>query len=798
MDEQISWMREETPFYVIDEGTLPCADSPSSKSRTMTQIHNLGFPRIGAKRELKFALESYWKGESTRDALKQLGSQLRKRHWDNQSGLDLVPVGDFAFYDQVLDMSFTLGNLPERVRGFHGDALDNYFRVARGRSAKSAEEHADCCGGVSAGEMTKWFDTNYHYIVPEFTADTVFKLDASRLVEQLAEAQAQGVKAKAVIIGPVTYLALGKAKDDSDKLALLERLLPVYVELLDTLAAQGVEWVQIDEPILVTELDAAWRGAFTTAYHQLKRARVKLLLTTYFGPLLQNLNLVAGLPVAGIHLDVVNGREDIEPLIEQLGSTVLSLGVISGRNIWKTDLTATLDWLEPLAQRLGERLWIAPSCSLLHVPVDLAGEQKLDADVKSWLAFALQKLDELKVLAGALRNGRASVQDALAANQAALAARRSSPRVNNPAVQAAVAKIDAGMGQRAQPYAVRAPRQLALLKLPSYPTTTIGSFPQTDAIRHARSELKAGRLDEAGYAAAMKAQIEHSVREQEALGLDVLVHGEAERNDMVEYFGEQLEGYVFSKLGWVQSYGSRCVKPPILFGDISRPKAMTVEWITYAQSLTDKPMKGMLTGPVTILNWSFVRDDQPRSVSCKQLALAIREEVLDLERAGVQVIQIDEAALREGLPLRRSQWQHYLDWAVESFRITANGVRDETQIHTHMCYSEFNDIIASIADMDADVITIETSRSDMELLDAFDNFKYPNEIGPGVYDIHSPNIPTQEHIVQLMKKAAERVPAERLWVNPDCGLKTRQWAEVIPALTNMVAAAKALRAGTTA
>jgi len=761
----------------------------------MTIIHNLGFPRIGAKRELKFALESYWKGESSRDALKALGAELRQRHWQNQAGLDLAPVGDFAFYDQVLDMSFTLGNLPERVQGFHGDELDNYFRVARGRSAKGAEEHAGCCGGVAAGEMTKWFDTNYHYIVPEFTAATEFKLDASRLLEQLAEAKAQGVPAKPVIVGPVTYLALGKAKDESDKLVLLDRILPVYAQLLDTLADQGVQWVQIDEPILVTELDAAWQAALATAYDALKASRVKLLLASYFGQLKDNVALLAKLPVAGVHVDAINGRDDVQAVIAALApEQVLSLGVINGRNIWKTDLTAVLDWLEPIAARLGARLWVAPSCSLLHVPVDLDNERKLDAEIKSWLAYALQKLDELRLLGRALREGRGAVKAELADNAAALAARRASPRVNNPAVQAAVARIDAKLGERKHAYTERAGKQAALLKLPAYPTTTIGSFPQTAEIRHARSEFKAGRLDAAGYKAAMQAEIARSVREQEALELDVLVHGEAERNDMVEYFGEQLQGYAFSQFGWVQSYGSRCVKPPILFGDISRPKAMTVEWITYAQSLTDKPMKGMLTGPVTILNWSFVRDDQPRSVSCKQLALAMREEVLDLEKAGVRVIQIDEAALREGLPLRRAQWKEYLDWAVESFRITANGVEDETQIHTHMCYSEFNDIIASIADMDADVITIETSRSDMELLDAFDDFNYPNEIGPGVYDIHSPNIPSQDHIVQLMKKAAERVPAERLWVNPDCGLKTRQWAEVIPALTNMVAAAKTLRA----
>ena len=761
----------------------------------MAITHNLGFPRIGAKRELKFALESYWKGLSFRDEMKAKGAELRQRHWQDQSSLGLVPVGDFSFYDQVLDMSFTLGNLPERVQGFQGDVLDNYFRVARGRSAQSADDQAQCCGGVAAGEMTKWFDTNYHYIVPEFTSATQFKLDASCLLEQLAEARAQGVKAKAVIVGPVTYLAIGKSKDDSDRLLLLPRLLMVYAELLETLAAQGVEWVQIDEPILVTELDADWQHAFNIAYHQLKSCRVKLLLATYFGQLLENTYLTVNLPVAGLHVDAINGRDDIQPLLNLLpGHKVLSLGVINGRNIWKTDLNATLDWLEPLAKRLGDRLWLAPSCSLLHVPVDLDSEQKLDVEIKSWLAFAKQKLGELSVLATALNQGRDAVKAELAANRATIESRSNSPRVNNPTVKAALAKIDAKLGQRQSPYAQRAAKQAALLKLPKFPTTTIGSFPQTAEIRLARRQFKAGEINEAAYRSAMQTEIARCVREQEALDLDVFVHGEAERNDMVEYFGEQLDGYAFSEFGWVQSYGSRCVKPPILFGDISRPKAMTVGWIKYAQSLTTKPMKGMLTGPVTILNWSFVRDDQPRSVSCKQLALAIREEVLDLEQAGVRVIQIDEAALREGLPLRKAQWRNYLNWAVESFRITANGVEDETQIHTHMCYSEFNDIIAAIADMDADVITIETSRSDMELLDAFDHFKYPNAIGPGVYDIHSPNIPTEQHMVDLMKKAAERVPAERLWVNPDCGLKTRQWNEVIPALTNMVSAAKTLRA----
>jgi len=756
----------------------------------MVTTHNLGFPRIGAKRELKFALESYWKGTYSREELIALGSELRQRHWAQQSSLDMLPVGDFSFYDQVLDMSFTLGNLPARVRGFEGNWLDNYFRVARGRSASNG---ASCCG-VQAGEMTKWFNTNYHYIVPEFDVTTEFSLNAEHLLGQVHEARALGIKAKPVLIGPVTYLWLGKARDASSKLALLERLLPVYRELLNLLAAQGVEWIQMDEPVLVMELDSEWRHALTLAYHDIKTCPVKVMLTSYFGQLQENLHLASTLPVAGLHLDAINARDEVIPLLGQLPShKVLSLGVVDGRNIWKTDLEATLDWLEPVYKKLGDRLWIAPSCSLLHVPVDLRNEHKLDPQIRSWLAFAVQKLEEVRVLASALDSGRDAVHVELEEHRTAIAARQASPRVNNPGVKAALAGINASLGQRKSPYAVRAQRQAAMLHLPPYPTTTIGSFPQTANIRQARTRFRRGEVDEAAYKDAMRAEIAHCVREQEALGIDVLVHGEAERNDMVEYFGEQLEGYAFSQSGWVQSYGSRCVKPPILFGDVSRPEAMTVEWIRYAQSQTDRPMKGMLTGPVTMLNWSFVRDDQPRSVTCRQLALAIREEVIDLERTGVQIIQIDEAALREGLPLRKSHWPTYLDWAVESFRITANGVRDETQIHTHMCYSEFNDIIESIAEMDADVITIETSRSDMELLDAFEDFKYPNDIGPGVYDIHSPNIPDQEHMVKLMRKAARCIPPERLWVNPDCGLKTRQWQEVIPALRNMVAAARRLR-----
>ena len=752
----------------------------------MAKVHNLGFPRVGSMRELKFAQEGYWSGKSTKEELLKLASEIRKINWDHQKSLDLVAVGDFSLYDQVLDMSFTLGNIPQRARNYSGDVLDNYFRVARGRSVDPKQ-------AISAAEMTKWFDTNYHYMVPEFEMSTTFKLDATRIIDQITEAKNLGLKPKPVIIGPVTYLAIGKEKDNSNKLDLLPKLLDTYVELLEALVAQNIEWVQIDEPVLVTELSVELKKAFEISYAKLNNPKLKILLATYFGSLQDNLETISKLPIAGLHIDAVNGGAEVDAVISKMSGKVISLGVVNGRNIWKSDLNAILDWVEPIAKKLGDNLWIAPSCSLLHVPVDLSSEKKLDSEISSWLAFAIEKIKEIEVITTAINSGRAKVENELAQNKQSLNSRKNSTRVHNPSVQAELAKVDASWGMRKGTYLERQVKQLPVLNLPKFPTTTIGSFPQTGDIRSARSKFKSGEITENAYQDAMRKEIIHSIKEQESLGLDVLVHGEAERNDMVEYFGEQLQGYAFSQFGWVQSYGSRCVKPPILFGDISRPKAMTVEWIKFAQSQTLKVMKGMLTGPVTILNWSFVRDDQPRSTSCAQLALVIRQEVLDLEKAGIKVIQIDEAALREGLPLRKSQWKEYLDWAVGAFRIAANGVGDQTQIHTHMCYSEFNDIISSIADMDTDVITIETSRSDMELLDAFDNFKYPNEIGPGVYDIHSPNIPTQEHIVSLMQKAAQKIPAERLWVNPDCGLKTRQWSEVTPALTNMVAAAKTLR-----
>lgn len=753
----------------------------------MARTHNLGFPRIGDRRQLKFALEAYWRGETDAENLQRVAQEIRYRNRDFQQHLDIQPVGDFSLYDHILDTSIMLGHVPERFAGGGFNQLDRYFRIARGRSVAGDAP-------VAAGEMTKWFNTNYHYIVPELQADTRFSLNTWSLCAQLDEAMASGVTPKPVIVGPLSYLWLSKAVDDSDKLDHLDALIAVYTKLLAELKRKGVDWVQIDEPALVLDLPPRWREAYQHVYHAFNAVRPNILLATYFGHLEDNFDWVLDLPVEGFHLDASSDRGEAERAASLIrNEQVLSLGVIDGRNIWAHDLNALLDWLEPLNKRLGERLWLAPSCSLLHVPVDLAIEDQLDPEVKNWMAFAVQKLEELTILADALNHGRQHTHDALVRNREVIKSRRSSPRVHNPAVSARLTSVDNAWGQRQSPYAERAAVQAEQFKLPAFPTTTIGSFPQTQEIRAARRDYRAGKLDEQQYRDAMKREIAHCVAVQNEIGLDVLVHGEAERNDMVEYFGELLDGFVFSRFGWVQSYGSRCVKPPIIFGDVQRPKAMTVDWARYAQSLSDKPVKGMLTGPVTILNWSFVRDDQPRAQTCQQIALAIRDEVQDLAAAGIRMIQIDEAALREGLPLRHRDWQSYLDWAVGAFRVAANGVSDEVQIHTHMCYSEFNDIIADIARMDADVITIETSRSHMELLDAFKHFDYPNAIGPGVYDIHSPNVPETQAITALMNKAAQRIPTERLWVNPDCGLKTRSWDEVQPALQNMVQAARHLR-----
>ena len=770
----------------------------------MIKIHTLGYPRIGLQRELKFALEAYWRGETGEAQLEAVGAELRTRHWQQQvdAGLDFVSVGDFAFYDHVANHIQLFGCEPARF-GFSGDesALARYFTLARGVANEAAGARPDaCCGGAHgkgrpALEMTKWFDTNYHYLVPEFDRATRFALAPGRLLGEVAEAQALGHKAKVVLLGPLSFLWLGKAKEDGvDKLELLDALLPVYVQLLVQLKTAGVEWVQLDEPILGLDLPGAWLLAFERAYHTLATGQVPLLLATYFSPLEGHLSMACKLPVAGLHVDGVRAAHELQSVADWLpDNKVLSVGIVDGRNIWRTDLDRALACLKPLALRRRGELWLAPSCSLLHVPLSLREDAAIDAELRGWLAGAQEKLDELRVLRSALEEGDGSVWLELCASRAAVEARAASPRVRNPDVARRLASLAPDADRRASPFPVRQAAQAERFQLPPYPTTTIGSFPQTPAIRAARAAAKRGELAREDYEAAMRREIELAVREQEKLDIDVLVHGEAERNDMVEYFGEQLQGFAFTANGWVQSYGSRCVKPPVLFGDVARPAAMTVAWSAYAQSLTVRPVKGMLTGPVTILQWSFVRDDQPRAATALQIALAIRDEVADLEAAGIGIIQIDEPAIREGLPLRRALWRDYLDWAARAFRIAASSVHDSTQVHTHMCYAEFNDILPAIAAMEADVITIETSRSDMELLRGFGAFAYPNAIGPGVYDIHSPRVPGVDDIVRLMRKAVEVIPPAQLWVNPDCGLKTRAWPETRAALRNMVEAAKVLR-----
>ncbi|ENA3447594.1 5-methyltetrahydropteroyltriglutamate--homocysteine S-methyltransferase [Yersinia enterocolitica] len=749
--------------------------------------HTLGFPRVGLKRELKKAQESYWAGNSTQEELLNVGRELRARHWQQQqqAGVDLVPVGDFAWYDHVLTTSLLLGNVPERHQNADGSIdLDTLFRIGRGRAPTGTP--------AAAAEMTKWFNTNYHYMVPEFQQGQQFKLGWTQLLDEVDEALALGHKIKPVLLGPVTYLWLGKVKGEQfDRLSLLKDILPVYQQVLGELAKRGIEWVQIDEPALVLELPQEWLDTYQPAYQALQ-GQVKLLLTTYFDSIGHNLDIIRALPVQGLHVDVVAGQDDIAELNATLPQEwLLSLGVINGRNVWRADLSHWFERLQPLVN--SRPLWLGSSCSLLHSPIDLSEETRLDAEVKSWFAFALQKCAELALLTQALNAPSEAKLAELAAYSAPIRARRASSRVHNPQVEQRLAAITAQDIERQQPYEARATAQRKRFNLPAWPTTTIGSFPQTTEIRGLRLDFKQGRLDGKNYRTGISEHIKQAIAEQERLGLDVLVHGEAERNDMVEYFGEHLDGFVFTQNGWVQSYGSRCVKPPVIIGDISRPEAITVEWAKYAQSLTDKPVKGMLTGPVTILCWSFPREDVSRETIAKQIALALRDEVEDLEKAGIGIIQIDEPALREGLPLRRADWQAYLQWAVDAFKLNAAVAQNDTQIHTHMCYCEFNDIMDSIAALDADVITIETSRSDMELLESFEDFAYPNEIGPGVYDIHSPNVPSVEWIEALLRKAAQRIPAERLWVNPDCGLKTRGWPETRQALANMVLAAQRLR-----
>ncbi|WP_415518254.1 MAG: 5-methyltetrahydropteroyltriglutamate--homocysteine S-methyltransferase [Desulfovibrio aminophilus] len=745
----------------------------------------LGFPRIGRDRELKRAVEGYWKGEVDREALAATAAALRAEHWrmQREAGVDLLPVGDFALYDQMLDLSLMLGCVPERYAGRGEPGLETMFLMARGGV------------GVGAMEMTKWFDTNYHYIVPELAAGQAFRPSAGRLAGELREAARAGYAAKAVLPGPFTFLALAKtAAPGLDKWSLLEPLTEAYEALLREIGRE-CGWLQIDEPVLVMGLPGTVRDRFRPVLERLRGAagKARLMLATYFGGVAAQADLLDGLAADCLHLDLVRAPEQLEPMAKRLPKAcALSLGLVDGRNVWRTDLARALDLGRKAVELLGlERLMVAPSCSLLHTPVDLAAETALDPEVREWMAFAVQKCGELRLLADALA-GR-DVMDALAGNTRIMERRRSCAKAVNPAVCDRAAAVTPEMTARRSPYSVRNEEQRTRLDLPELPTTTIGSFPQTTEVRAARAAFKAGKLDRMGYEQAMTGFIRRAVEAQEAAGLDVLVHGEPERNDMVEYFGEQLDGFCFTKNGWVQSYGTRCVKPPVIYGDVSRPRAMTVEWWKRAAAMTKKPMKGMLTGPVTILCWSFVRDDQPRSATCRQIALAIRDEVADLERAGAPMVQIDEPALREGLPLEPENRGEYLDWAVECFRLASTGVSDATQIHTHMCYAEFNEIIEWIAAMDADVISIEAGRSGMELLEAFGRFHYPNEVGPGVWDIHSPRVPGVEEMVGLLEKALRVIPRERLWVNPDCGLKTRDWPETEASMRNMVEAARKLR-----
>ncbi|WP_281336689.1 5-methyltetrahydropteroyltriglutamate--homocysteine S-methyltransferase [Flavobacterium eburneipallidum] len=764
------------------------------------KTNNLGYPRIGSNRELKKASELYWAGKISADELLEVGKNIRATNWQLQAktGIDLIPSNDFSFYDQVLDLTLTLGAIPKRYSEIAktNSALDLYFAMARG----SQKEGQD----VVAMEMTKWFDTNYHYIVPEFTKNQKFELFSTKIIDEFVESKKLGIKTKPVLIGPVSYLLLGKEKgDDFHRIDLIEKVLPVYFEILTALQNEGAEYIQLDEPFLALNLTDAARNAFTYVYNEInqKFPSLKIILANYFDCFGENLETVLALPVHTLHLDLVRCSLQLDDILDsgKLASNVnLSLGVVDGRNIWKNDFKKSLALIEKATNAIGkDRILIAPSCSLIHSPCDLdleTNDATLTPEIKQWLAFAKQKIEEIVLLQNFALD-EISLVDSVSFQQNTLANenRKTSKLIHNDSVKNRVASITTGDDERKNPFATRRKKQIDSLNLPLFPTTTIGSFPQTAEVRSWRAKFKKGELSQQQYDDLLQKETEETIRFQEESGIDVLVHGEFERNDMVEYFGEQLDGFTFTKNGWVQSYGSRCVKPPVIYGDVSRPKPMTVKWSSFAQSLTPKWVKGMLTGPVTILQWSFVRNDQPRSETCTQIALAIRDEVVDLEKAGIKIIQIDEPAIREGLPLRKEEWANYLDWAIKAFRISASGVKDDTQIHTHMCYSEFNDIIQNIADMDADVITIECSRSQMELLDVFADFKYPNEIGPGVYDIHSPRVPSRNEMVHLLEKASAVVPVDQLWVNPDCGLKTRHWDETKKALIEMVAAAQQMR-----
>jgi len=753
---------------------------------------NLGFPRIGPDRELKRAVEAYWQGNLSDQGLTEAGRALRLRNWRLQAerGVAAVPVGDFSFYDHVLDTAVMFGALPDRYRA-HGapGSFPSYFAMARGIGGE---------GGLGPLEMTKWFDTNYHYIVPELRSDQTFTLAWPKLLEEYLEARAAGIPARPALLGPVSFLLLARVGDGlGDPLALLGRLLPGYQELLAALAAAGAETIQMDEPVLATDLPPEVLGRFREAYGALAEAAqgMGILLSSYFGSQAPAFPIVLDLPIRALHLDLVRASQDLSAVLDHgvPDSLALSLGVVDGRNVWRTDLRQAFGLLVQARGAVGsERILVAPSAPLLHVPLSLAGEDDLDPELKAHLSFAEEKLLEVRELSDAIDDEQAA-ERLLRESDRGFAAWRVSARRTNPEVQERLQALGPQDYTRGRPHGERSILQAEHLHLPPLPTTTIGSFPQTPELRRLRAAQRQGALDEVRYDEAIRQEIAKVIRLQEDIGLDVLVHGEAERNDMVEYFGEQLDGFAATRGGWVQSYGTRCVKPPVIYGDVSRPRPMTVGWLRYAQSLTDRPVKGMLTGPVTILQWSFVRDDQPRDETCRQIALAIRDEVQDLEAAGIRAIQIDEPAFREGLPLRQSERAAYLRWAVGCFRLATSGVADATQIHSHMCYSSFNDIVGSIAELDADVISIEAARSGMELLRAFQDFHYPNEIGPGVYDIHSPRVPGVDEIASQLAAALDCIPLEQLWVNPDCGLKTRRFEEVVPALRNMVAAARRLR-----
>jgi 5-methyltetrahydropteroyltriglutamate--homocysteine methyltransferase len=764
----------------------------------MAQATNLGYPRIGPDRELKRATEAYWKAELSLEDLLETGAKLRMQAWSLQreAGIDIIPCNDFSFYDQVLDAVATVGAVPSRY-GWSGDqvGLDTYFAMARGAQREGLD--------VGAMEMTKWFDTNYHYLVPEYGPDQTFSLSSSKALDEYSEAVTAGIRAKPVLIGPVSLIRLGKSREsDFDPLsAHLDGLVEVYCELIKRLAAAGAEWIQLDEPVLVGECGRDELAALERAYGAMaaNKGNARLILQTYFGHLGDAYPAVRGLPVDGIGLDLVRSAQNFE-LVRRHGAPAdkwLVAGVVDGRNVWITDLSATLSRLEELADLAGgsEKLMVSPSCSLLHVPIDVDREGELDPELRSWLSFANQKLGEVVTLTRGLNRGREAIAAALDANGQALESRRTSSRTQNPTVRSRLAGLGEQAEERASAFTMRRAAQSAFLTIPSLlPTTSIGSYPQTPEVRRKRSQHRTGEISQRDYEGFIEAETKKVIELQEDIGLDVLVHGEFERTDMVEYFAQQLEGYAFTQYAWVQSYGSRYVRPPVLYGDIHRPGPMTVRWFQFAQSMTKRPVKGMLTGPVTMLQWSFVRDDQPRSETCRQLALAVRDEVLDLEAAGANVIQVDEPALREGLPLRRDEWAQYLDWAISAFRLATGGVADTTQIHTHMCYSEFNEIIDAIAAMDADVLLIENARSGAELLEVFKEFNYKNDIGPGVYDIHSPRIPPADEMASQLRASLGVLGERQVWVTPDCGLKTRTYEECVPALRNMVSAAQRIRA----